>query len=325
MTLAIERDLDQLRSGIERWLGRTVHHLERPAPGWSCETVIVDDEVVIRLPPLGDGAFPDYDLGLQAAVQQRVAAAGVPVATDLRYEPDPDVLGAPFLSMGFAHGVIPSDFTAGDPWLRDLPDDEARRTVWQTFVDAVLTIGEADCDGLGLRTGLRAELVWWDRYIGWATDGAPPPDLASALAWCAANQPATEPPAALLWGDVRLGNVVFDPDARTPVAVLDWDMTSAGPTEMDLAWFLALEGVQADLSGITVPGFGAEQDVITRAEARAGRPLRDLDWHVTFALVRAAAVATRLAVLFERAGQRSMFRIGQDPTLAAAVARIDAR
>ena len=46
---------------------------------------------------------------------------------------------------------------------------------------------------------------------------------------------------------------------------------------------------------------------------------------MTFALVRAAAVATRLAVLFERAGQKSMFRIGEDPTLAAAIARIEAR
>jgi aminoglycoside phosphotransferase (APT) family kinase protein len=319
--LAIERDLDQLRPRIERWLGRAVHRLERPAPGWSCETLIVDDDVVIRLPPLGEGAFPDYDLGLQAAVQERVSAAGVPIAADLRYEPDPDVLGAPFLTMGFARGVIPSDFTAGDEWLRDLPDDRARRAVWETFVDTVLAIGTADLTGLGLRTGLAAELAWWDRYVGWATDGAPPSDLTDALAWCAANQPATEPPPTLLWGDVRFGNVVFDPDRRLPVAVLDWDMTSAGPLEMDLAWFLALEGLQADLSGMTVGGFGTTEDLV----ARAGRPLHDLDWHVTFALVRAAAVATRLAVLFERAGQRSMFRIGQDPTLAAAVARIDAR
>ena len=116
--------------------------------------------------------------------------------------------------MGFVRGVIPSDFTAGDEWLRDLPDDGARRAVWEAFVDAVLTIGTADGAGLGLRTGLGAELDWWDRYIGWATDGAPPSDLADVLTWCSANQPSTEPPAALLWGDVRLGNVVFDPRRR---------------------------------------------------------------------------------------------------------------
>jgi aminoglycoside phosphotransferase (APT) family kinase protein len=227
--------------------------------------------------------------------------------------------------MAFARGVVPSDFTAGDPWLGDLPDDGARRAVWDSFVDAVLTVGAADAAGLDLRCGLDAELAWWDRYVAWATDGAPPPALADALHWCAGNLPATEPTNTLLWGDVRLGNVVFDPDRRRPSAVLDWDMTSAGPLEMDLAWFLALEGVQADLTGTSVPGFGTRDDLVARAEHHAGRPLQDLDWHLTFALVRAAAVATRLAVLFERAGQRSMFRIGEDPTLAAAVARIDAR
>ena len=50
----------------------------------------------------------------------------------------------------------------------------------------------------------------------------------------------------------------------------------------------------------------------------------DLAWHEVFALVRASAIANRIAVLFERAGQRSMFPVGQDPTLKAAVARIDA-
>ncbi len=46
------------------------------------ETVLVDfgpghDGMVVRLPPL-DPTFPDYDLGPQAAVQNAVAAAGVP-------------------------------------------------------------------------------------------------------------------------------------------------------------------------------------------------------------------------------------------------------
>jgi hypothetical protein len=38
--------------------------------------------------------------------------------------------------------------------------------------------------------------------------------------------------------------------------------------------------------------------------------------------VRASAVSTRIALLFQQAGQRSMFKVGDDPTLAAAIARI---
>jgi len=322
VTLAAARDLGPLREGLERWLGRPVGTLRRAAPGFSCETLVADDEVVIRLPPQGEGIFPVYDLAQQAAVQNAVAQAGVPVAAPARHEPDPSYLGAAFVAMPFAPGPIPSDFTAGDPWLIGLPDDGARAEVWGSFLDLLPAIHRVDGTELGLRSGLGEELVWWERYLGWATDGTPPPELAEALAWCAEHRPAEEPPAGLLWGDVRLGNVVFDPDRCTPRAVLDWDMATLGPAEMDLAWFLALEAVQADLSGTKVPGFGGRDETAARVEGDLGRALADLDWYEIFALVRASAVSTRIALLFERAGQRSMFAPGQDPTLAAAVARI---
>jgi aminoglycoside phosphotransferase (APT) family kinase protein len=322
VTLAAGRDLDALRPGLERWLGRPVGELRRPAPGFSCETLVVDDEVVIRLPPHGEGIFPAYDLAQQAAVQAAVGEAGVPVAGPARYEPDPSFLGAAFVAMPFAAGPVPGDFTAGDPWLAGLPGDEDRAAVWRSFLDVLPAVHRAGGAGLGLRRGLGEELSWWERYVLWATDGAPPPDLAGALVWCSDHRPAEEPPGGLLWGDVRLGNVVFDPERRAPRAVLDWDMASVGPAEMDLAWFLALEAVQEGLSGMRVPGFGSRDEAVARVEAGLGRPLADLGWYETFALVRASAVSTRIALLFARAGRRSMFAPGHDPTLAAAVARI---
>ncbi|HZM30016.1 MAG TPA: phosphotransferase family protein [Acidimicrobiales bacterium] len=323
MTLAAGRDLGALRPGLERWLGRPVGDLRRPAPGFSCETLVIDDEVVIRLPPSGAGIFPTYDLAQQAAVQDAAARAGVPVAGPARYEPDPSFLGAPFLAMPFAPGPIPGDFTAGDPWLAGLPGDADRAAVWRSFLGVLPVVHRARAEGLGLRRGLAEELAWWQGYVAWATDGFPPPALVDALAWCADRRPASEPPGGLLWGDVRLGNVVFDPDRRAPRAVLDWDMAGVGPAEMDLAWFLALRAVEEDLTGTTVPGFGSREQAIAVVEAGLGRPLDDLVWYEVFALVRASAVSTRIALLFERAGRRSMFTADGDPTLAAAVTRIE--
>lgn len=320
--LTVLRDLDDLRAGVERWLGRSVGAIERPAPGFSCETLIVERELVIRLPPLGDGIFPAYDLAQQAAVQAAAGAAGVPVAEPSRFEPDDGFLGAPFVAMPFVEGSIPGDFTPADPWLTGLPDDVARGTVWRSFLDALGAIHGVDATGLSLRVGLAGELEWWDRYIGWATDGSPPPALAEAMAWCRAHRPAGEPPPSLLWGDVRLGNVVFDPDRFVPRAILDWDMASVGPAEVDVGWFLALEGLQADLTGMVVAGFGDRADTITVAEHHLGRQLPDLDWYETFALARASAVSTRIALLFERADQPTMFKPGEDPTLVAATRRI---
>jgi aminoglycoside phosphotransferase (APT) family kinase protein len=322
MAVASQRDAEELRAGLSRWLGREVGAIERPPAGFSCETLIVDRDLVVRLPPLGEGIFPEYDLATQAAVQDAAGDAGVPVAGPTRYEADPSHLGAPFVCMPFAAGVIPSDFTPTDPWLSGLPSDGARRTAWEGYLDAVVALHRVPTDGLGLRTGLDQELHAWEVYVGWSTDGSPPRALVEVQAWCRAHRPTQEPPAGLLWGDVRLGNVVFDPDSCAPRAVLDWDMASAGPIEMDLAWHLALEAVQTDLTGMTVPGFGTRDEAIARVEAGVGRPLQDLGWYEVFALARASAIATRITLLQERAGQRPMFRVGEDPTLAAALQRI---
>ena len=326
MSLTAQRDTDELRVGLERWLGRAVGEIARPAPGWSCETLIVDGDLVVRLPPVGEGIFPVYDLAQQAAVQEGVAAAGVPVAAPVRYVPDPSLLGAPYLTMTFVTGAIPAEFTAGDPWLAGLVDDGERTEVWRAFHDALSRIHAVSLDAvahIGLRGGLDTELAWWTTYVDWATDGAPPPALVEALEWCRTRRPADEPPSSLLWGDVRYGNVIFDPATRRVRAVLDWDMVSVGPAEMDVAWLVALEGVQQELSGMTVPGFGDRAATVAAVEASLGRALVDLEWFEVFALVRASAVSTRIALLFERAGQRSMFKVGQDPTLAAARRRIE--
>jgi aminoglycoside phosphotransferase (APT) family kinase protein len=323
MTVAAGRDLDEVRVGLEGWLGHPVGAIERPSAGFSCETLLVDHELVIRLPPLGAGIFPTYDLAQQAAVQNAAGAAGVPVAGPARYEPDPTYLGAPFIAMPFAAGVIPSDFTPTDPWLASLPNDGARRSVWLGYIESIVAIHHTPVADLGLRTGLAQELQAWDLYVEWSTEAAPPPALAEVVTWCREHVPADEPPPGLLWGDVRLGNVVFDETSAAPRAILDWDMASAGPIEMDLAWHLALEDVQTDLTGMVVPGFGTRDETVAEATAALGRPLHDLRWYEVFALMRASAISTRIAVLQARAGQAPMFGAGQDPTLAAALVLLE--
>jgi aminoglycoside phosphotransferase (APT) family kinase protein len=319
VALTVQRDTDELRAGLERWLGRPIGELARPAPGFSCETLLIDRELVVRLPPLGEGIFPTYDLRQQAAVQEAAGAAGVPVASPATFEEDDGHVGAAFVSMPFVDGPIPSDFTPADPWLTGLPSDGERRRVWESYVDTVVAIHATPVDGLGLRTGLAAELAAWDAYVQWATDGAPPAGLLEVLAWCRTQQPATDAEPGLLWGDVRLGNIVFDPSTCRPRAVLDWDLAAAGPIEMDLAWHLALDQVQTDLTRMEVPGFGSRDQAIARVAAAIGRELEHLGWYEVFALARASAISTRIAILHQRAGQESMFRVGEDPTLTTAL------
>jgi aminoglycoside phosphotransferase (APT) family kinase protein len=152
--------------------------------------------------------------------------------------------------------------------------------------------------------GLDAELAYWGRYLAWYGDGdAIVPALDDALAWCADRRPPVDPAPSLLWGDVRLGNLIFD-DARTPVAVLDWEMTTVGAPEHDVAWFLALEAVQDELFGSRLPGFPDHDAAVRHYETATGRTLVDLGWFEVLALVRSIAVMTRLGFLEQQARGR---------------------
>ena len=74
--------------------------------------------------------------------------------------------------------------------------------------------------------------------------------------------PEREP--VLLWGDVRLGNLVFD-EARAVVAVLDWDLASLGPPEMDLGWHFGLDFMMEELFGRRVTGFPSHVETLRSA------------------------------------------------------------
>ena len=148
---------------------------------------------------------------------------------------------------------------------------------------------------------LAREVAWWVDYVDWASDGEPAARLAEAAAWCAATMPTSEPPASLAWGDARIGNVLFDDD-RSVASVLDWEQASIGPAEMDLAWYLVLDELTTHFVKRTVPGFMTRAEIVERYEAALGRPVRDLEWHEIFALVRSTAINDRQARLAAQSG-----------------------
>jgi aminoglycoside phosphotransferase (APT) family kinase protein len=344
VTLAQPRDLGVLRDGIDGWLAARrpsdrlrVVQLDRPAVGWSCETVIATvetqtgtDRVVVRLPPVAEAIFPTYDLAVQAAAQDLAARHGVPTASPVTFEPDPAWLGAPFLAMPFVEGHIPGEFVAGDPWIAGLGRDD-QAGVWSAVLAILAAIHAIDWRDApfaarlrGASGGLAEELAWWDRYLEWSTDGAPDVTLRDALGWCAAHAPVREPSPSLLWGDVRLGNMIFDGATRRPRAVLDWDMVSVGPAEMDLAWLLALESVPAELAGLRVEGFLDHEPSVRRFERQLGRPVGNLAWYEIFALVRSTAILHRIRTLFRATGRDTPHAMDVRPILGIIDRRIGA-
>jgi aminoglycoside phosphotransferase (APT) family kinase protein len=346
MATGTVRDEGALRAGLERWLrdrhpdrdALTIRGFDRASEGFSNETVLLtatwdgvgSERMVVRIPAV-EPMHPDCDLDVEAATHAALAAAGVPAPVPSVVEHDHRYLGVDFLVMPFVAGQVGPQTPVIDPWLLGLAPDEQRQ-VADAFVDLLARVHRLDVAGTGLGPRLHGssgtvvdEVEWWARYVDWAGDGDPvPPLVGELLAWCTANAPGSEPPAALLWGDARLGNTIFDADLAV-AAALDWDMAFVGPPEHDLAWYLALDELTCALLDRRVPGFPDRAATVARYEAKLGRAVVDLEWYEIFALVRSIAVAYRLHRLAAGAGRPDVMPAPErSPVVAHAQSRIDA-
>ena len=336
----VGRDLDALRIGLQRWFRRTlpdardtiVAPLRRATSGFSSESIFVcvrgrlcgneqEDRLVLRLPPAGEGIFPTYDLARQARVQSALSTTPLPVPRPVAVELDESWVGAPFLLMERAPGFTlpdrPSYVAAGR--LVEAPAHVQAR-VQDEFVRVLGELHRLPWDELGLgvltpqaERGLSHDLDRAERYLAWAADGDPPEILQDALGWCRDRLPDLELPLSLLWGDPRLGNVVFD-DRLHQVALIDWEMASIGPAELDLSWFVALHDGSARTQGADLPGFAAHDAVIDAYGRWLGRPVHDYSWFEVLSLVRADSIHLRIRRLLLAAGGSDAWL--QDPTPA---------
>jgi aminoglycoside phosphotransferase (APT) family kinase protein len=332
MAVEDQGDDEALVKGLSAWLAHrfgmtdpSLTGLHRPSAGYSSETIMVDVEwsavggaerasLVVRMAPAAAATFPRYDLLPQWQAQTAAAAAGVPVA-DPVLEEDAAWLGAPFMVMPRVEGHVIGALAHRDGWLQEKTTAERCR-LYEAFVTTLATVHRAD-PALAPDVPRRdndSELEFWADYLDWSSDGSPVPGLVDALAWCRAHRPDHEPDPALLWGDARFENTVVGDD-MLPRAVLDWDMTTVGAPEHDLAWFTSLDLTMHHLFGERPDGFPDRSGTIARFEEASGRPVCDLEWYETLAMVRSTAIMTRIGHLRHKAGKPLFMPIGDNPML----------
>ncbi len=331
-----ERDDETIRAGIERWLCARdnpvrVAPLTRPAAGLSSDTRFVDvgsesgqhQELVVRLPPAGDGLFPSYDLRAQVEVQNALAERGIPTAAPAHFEPDSSWMGAPFMVMprvpghvltrsylrkGFMVGATPK--VRGDLVLGFV------RTL-ATLHQLVPPVARASADQERDRAPDAVVANAFERgaeYLDWATGtGVPLGCMEVARHWCADHLPSCAGPTSILWGDVQLTNAVFADDG-TVVALLDWEMTGVGPPEMDLGWFLALHEMTIEQHGAGLDGMPERAEILATYEAALGRSVQDLQWFEAFALLRSGSIMIRMARILAAQGVEDGWLLTHNPT-----------
>ncbi|HSZ49437.1 MAG TPA: phosphotransferase family protein [Streptosporangiaceae bacterium] len=327
MPVPDQRDPDVTRSRLQGWLERQLRGASHPEvtavqtpanTGFSSETLMFDatwteadgtarrERLVAKVAPTGFQIFPDPRFDEQFRLLQILAGTAIPVPKVHWSEADPAVLGAPFYVMSRVDGEVPTDMppyhTGG--WLTTTSPAE-RESIWWSGLSVLAQVHSLDVARLGLEfvdqvsygpTGLRQRLAYYEHYLEWAYEGSVPV-VREALRWLHENRPEEPRDPVLLWGDSRIGNIIFT--AGRAAAVLDWEMATLGQPEEDLAWFLLLDRHHSEGVGFPrLPGFPDAAQTISRYEQMTGRKLANMDYYEVLSAMKFAVVMARIGQLF---------------------------
>jgi aminoglycoside phosphotransferase (APT) family kinase protein len=325
------RDLSEVGPSLERWAratldpAATVSDASAPGNGMSSETVLFEmtangetDKYVARLAPTADvyPVFPEYDIELQANCMKVVRAHTDVPAPEVKWlELDTQWLDTQFLVMKRIFGEAPPDIPpyVFMGWVADAsPEQRAamqRRTLEVLAKLHRLTPSNADLAFLARpqhgKTALEQQVGHERWYYEWAREGTSYPLIDRTFAWLDEHWP-DEGETVLNWGDARVGNVLYRDFA--PVAVLDWEMATLGPREVDLAWMLFLHEFFDDMAErFGMPGmkdFMQRDAVIAEYEELTGHTVRNLEWFEVFAAQRFAIVSIRTSTRTIAYGQQ---------------------
>lgn len=315
------RDTETLPAQLSQWLATVLP--ERGAPqvsiengvdanGMSSETILLtarwgDDEqrLVARVAPTSSDVpvFSSYRLDHQFELMRLIEElTDVPVPRVRWIDDGGEVLGTPFFLMDRVDGDVPPDvmpYTFGGNWFADAAP-ERQRELQDATVEVLAKLHaipdaaqrfsfltEVDPPG---DTPLHRHFGWLKQWYEFAV-----PDIGRsalverALAWLEEHIPTDIAASApvLTWGDSRVGNVLYR-DFR-PVAVLDWEMATVGPRELDVSWIIFAHMVFQELAGLAgLPGLPEvlrEDDVRATYERLTGATLGDLHWFYIYSAV----------------------------------------
>ncbi|MDF1732870.1 MAG: phosphotransferase family protein [Minwuia sp.] len=275
-----------------------------PASGWSNETIIADisrHRVVVRMAPARLSMFPDYDLDKEWRIIRVLHRRGrPPVARPIAEDLGGTLFGRPFFVMSFVDGITPSDNKptyAERGWLVEA-DVPRRQQFWDGFMAAMVAVHETDWRASDLSrlappagtSSLAAAVDWLQVLYRWSD--APQPEIERAFRRLKQTMPDDPGNDVLLWGDARPANVLVRDFGIA--ALLDWELATVGPPEMDVAWFQEMHWMRTVGSGVALPeGFPDDSRIAATCEGLTGRALTEPVWYRLLA-------ATKVAVLLYR-------------------------
>lgn len=337
-----EHDLTSVRAQLESWLSTTaglgspvVGDVHMPVTGTVNDTFVYDvtwdgasgkschGRHVLRAQPDGFSNLRDNDVLAQARFLVELGErTDLPVPHVLWIDEDGGPFGRPLYVMKALPGDVAPDMPPYtlEGWLHDLSPG-SRREVYRQAIEAIAEVHAIDWQSMtadaltsaprDAAAALTAQVDDFLAFTAWGSEGVDYPTLDAAAKWLRDQLPQPPGEAVLNWNDGRLGNMLFHQQRLT--GLLDWELVTAGPPEIDLAWCLWHDRFSAECLASAIAGRrvaqldGApdlDQGAAWYAAASEHQP-SDLDWY-------AAWSAFRMAVYLMRHG-KGLIAAGQAP------------
>jgi len=281
-------------------LGSGPVEAQRIGDGHSNVTYLVSrggERFVLRRPPRPPLPPSAHDVLREAGLLRALADTAARVPRVLAVCDDDSVLGVPFYIMEEVVGEVVTDTLP--PVLADAAE---RARIGDDLIDALVEIHAVDWRAAGLE-GFGKPSGYLERQLRrfnglWEHNKTRELAIVAEVGdWLAANMPES-PPATIVHGDYRLGNVMLASDAPGRVAsVFDWELATIGDPLADVGYLTvtwvgpddAADTMFSQLSAVTrEPGFPTADELVARYEERSGRSVAALHWYQALALWKAA-------------------------------------
>jgi aminoglycoside phosphotransferase (APT) family kinase protein len=231
-------------SGLDTWAETHVQGWRGPSAakkfptGQSNPTYLIEaasGRYVLRRKPPGKLLKMAHMIEREFRVLKALERVEYPAPRALALCEDEDVVGTAFYLMTFVDGRV-----LWNPALPELERND-RRSIYDAMNEGLARLHSIDADAAGLsgygRPGsyfARQYQRWTDQYR--ASETARIEDMERLIAWLADNVPADDGRVALVHGDWRIDNMIFDPLSPRLLAVLDWELSTLGHPFADLAY-----------------------------------------------------------------------------------------
>jgi aminoglycoside phosphotransferase (APT) family kinase protein len=292
---------------LDKWASANVTGYRGPSrvrkfdTGQSNPTYLVEtpgERYVLRRKPPGKLLKSAHMVEREYRALRGLESAGFPAPRALGLCEDESVAGSVFYLMGYVEGRI-----FWDPALPGMTPAE-RAAIYNSMNRTLVELHGVDVAAAGLsdygKPGnyfARQLQRWSEQYRSSETTAFP--DMDQLIVWLGQNTPPDDGRVALVHGDWRIDNMIFDTSSARLIAVLDWELSTLGHPFADLAyqcmqWRLPNAGESRGLADLDRAALGipSEADYVAAYCRRAGiAAIPDWTFLLAFSFFRYAAIA----------------------------------